>query len=78
MNCLVVLAGQKTWIGYACDGAGLPKLRRSVITANGLGSTLKQQLSAESLAQMDQWDARDYDPVDDLRLLWKSYRRSGG
>lgn len=78
MNCLAVLAGQKTWIGYAGNGVGLPKLRRSVITANGLGSTIKQHLSAESLAQMDQWYARDYDPADDLKLLWRSYRRSGG
>ncbi len=77
-NCFYVMFGARTWIGYAGTGQGLPLLRRSIITANGIRSTVTQQLSAESLGMLDQWYARDYDPLDDLKLLWKSYRRSGG
>ncbi len=77
-NCFSVLFGARTWIGYAGNGMGLPAIRRSIITANGIRSSLTQQLSAESLNMLDQWYARDYDPLDELKLLWKSYRRSGG
>ena len=77
-HCLSVMFGFRTWIGYAGAAQGLPVLRRSIITANGLRSSVTQQLSSESLAMLDEWYARDYDPMDDLKLLLKSYRRSGG
>ena len=77
-QCLSVMFGFRTWIGYAGAAQGLPVLRRSIITANGLRSSVTQQLSSESLAMLDEWYARDYDPMDDLKLLLKSYRRSGG
>lgn len=77
-HCFMVLLGRRTWIGYAGKGQGLPAIRRSIITANGSKASLTQQLSVESLDLLDQWYARDYDPMDDLKLLWKSYRRSGG
>ncbi len=77
-NCFYVMVGARTWIGYAGTGQGLPLLRRSIITANGIRTTVTQQLTEESRSMLDQWYARDYDPLDDLKLLWKSYRRSGG
>jgi GT2 family glycosyltransferase len=75
-RCLQVLCARKTWIGYAGGGAGLPVLRPAIIASNGL-SVLTQQLTAESLQMVDYWYARDYRPLQDLRLLWRSYRRLG-
>jgi len=77
-NCFAVLFGSKTWIGYATDGKGLPSLRNAVLSSNGIPRSEKQELPYESLAMMDHWYARDHDPVQDLKLLWKAYGRSAG
>ena len=48
------------------------------MAANGIPVKLKQPLTDESLQMMDHWYARDYDPVDELKLIRKLYRRLGG
>ena len=37
-----------------------------------------QSLPAESLRMIDDWYAREYEPVEDLKLLWKNYLKLGG
>lgn len=76
--CFAVLFAQKTWIGYATAEKQLPALRKGVIACNGTALNRKQQLPAESLQMMDYWYARDYEPANDLKLLWKRYRHLGG
>jgi O-antigen biosynthesis protein len=77
-NCISVLLGSHTWIGYALPQKGLPPLRKGIMAANGIPVQLKQPLTEESLQMMDHWYARDYDPVDELKLIRKLYRRLGG
>ena len=77
-NCVAVLIGNRTWIGYATEGKGLPHLRNAVLSSNGIPHSIKQELPYESLAMLDHWYARDHDPVHDLRLLWKAYGRTDG
>ena len=77
-NCFSVLFAQTTWIGYATDGKSLPPLRPAIIGSNGIPLSTKQSLPNESLQMMDYWYARDYEPMNDLRLLWRMYRRLGG
>ncbi len=77
-NCVAVLFAQKTWIGYAIPGKNLPWLRPCVMACNAVPATTKQVLPDESLRMMDYWYARDYEPYNDLRLLWRMYRRLGG
>ena len=77
-NCFRVLLGSHTWIGYALPSKGLPPLRKGIMAANGIPVKLKQPLTEESLQMMDHWYARDYDPVDELKLIRKLYRRLGG
>jgi GT2 family glycosyltransferase len=76
-NCFRVFLAKKTWIGYTTNGQNLPRLRKAVIGCNGASIDSEQQLPAESLHMVDYWYARDYDPVQDLKLLWKSYRKLG-
>ncbi len=76
-NCFAVLLGKKTWIGYAAEEKALPHLRKAVIACNGIPVLAKQQLPAESLQMMDYWYARDYMPVNDLKLIKKTYRNLG-
>ncbi len=56
----------------------LPALRSPVITCNGIPVSVIQQLPDESLQMMDYWYARDYEPVNDLKLIFRMYRHLGG
>jgi GT2 family glycosyltransferase len=76
-NCFQVLLAQKTWVGYTITEKHLPSLRKGVIACNGILFSAKRQLPAESLQMMDYWYARDYKPVNDLKTLWRMYRRLG-
>jgi hypothetical protein len=77
-NCLNVLVGRRTWIGYTVNGKPLPPLRKGVIGCNGLPVNSRLQVPTESLRMVDQWYAKDYEPVQDIKLLWKCYRGLGG
>ena len=74
-NCFKVLFAKRTWIGYTMNNGALPHLRKGIIGCNGISLNTAQQLPAESLQMVDYWYARDYEPVQDLKLLWKTYRR---
>ena len=77
-NCFTVLFAQKTWVGYCVEENRLPKLRQSILGSNGLPIAGKQLLPIESLQMMDYWYARDYELLQDLKLITKMYRRLGG
>ena len=76
-NCFAVLFGQKTWVGYAAEEKNLPRLRPAVLTCNGIPASVKQSLPEESLHMLDYWYARDYTTPNDLKILWRMYRRLG-
>lgn len=77
-NCFKVLFAKRTWIGYAVNGKPLPRLRKAVIGCNGTPVESIQSLPAESLRMIDEWYAREYEPVQDLKLIWNNYRKLGG
>jgi O-antigen biosynthesis protein len=77
-NCFSVFFAQKTWVGYTSGGKNLPPLRQAVITCNGTPATMKQQLPPESLQMVDYWYARDYKPSQDIKIIYRAYRRLGG
>ena len=75
-NCLAILLKRKTWVGYAGSGKGLPPLRPGVMAPNGL--LLRQQASiTEGLRLVDHYYACDYEPVQDLALVFANYRHLG-
>lgn len=76
-DCFVILFAQKTWVGYATAEKNLPPLRKAVIACNGIPLRIKQELPVESLQMVDYWYARDYEPSNDIKLIWKVYRRLG-
>jgi len=77
-NSFKVLFAKRTWVGYATNEANLPPLRTGIVGCNGFSVNSTQQLPTESLRRMDYWYARDYEPVQDLMILWKAYRDLGG
>jgi hypothetical protein len=77
-NCFAVLFAQKTWIGYATKDKHLPRLKAPVIACNGVPASVRQSLPAESLQMMDYWYARDYQPLAEIKMILKLYRKLGG
>jgi len=73
-NCFSVIAGRRTWIGYLYHSVSLPKIRRGIIASNGQTLSSQQNLSQESLKMIDEWYARDYEPLQDVRLIFKYYK----
>lgn len=76
-NCFSVIIGNKTWVGYLCPSTTLPKIRRGIIASNGQTISSQQNLSPESLKMIDEWYARDYEPLQDVRLIFKNYKHLG-
>jgi GT2 family glycosyltransferase len=77
-NCFRVIAGKQTWIGYIINGKPLPNLQQSVLGPNGLPAGSRQELAIENLRLLDEWYARDYEPLQDLKLIFKNYKSLGG
>lgn len=77
-NCFSVLLANKTWIGYASSDKHLPRLAAAVIGSNGIPMDAQLNLPKESLQMMDYWYARDYEPVKDLKMILRTYRKLGG
>ncbi len=77
-NCFRVLLAKKTWIGYAGPGHALPVLLPAVLACNGLPAGHPSSLNAESIQMTDDWYAREYKPLLDLKLIGRAYRRLGG
>ncbi|MCW3074141.1 MAG: glycosyltransferase [Flaviaesturariibacter sp.] len=76
-NCGNVLSGKKTWVGYITNSKQIPSLRKGVISPNGAVHLLAQSLPSESLEQLDEWYARDYEVTQDLQAILKNYRQLG-
>ena len=75
-NCLKVLVGKGTWVGYSKPSSSLPPLRHSVLAPNG-----KKQLadtpSIENRQLLDYWYARNYEPLQDVKTIFHHYPELG-
>jgi GT2 family glycosyltransferase len=70
-NCIAVIAGKKTWIGYSSTCQHLPCLRRPVIAVD------EKVVNYPSMQKVDYWYARNYEPVQDIKLIMKHYKLLG-
>ncbi|MFN2458435.1 MAG: glycosyltransferase family 2 protein [Chitinophagaceae bacterium] len=73
-NCMNVLVGNKTLVGYTVNGKDLPHLRNAVLSVKGRAVKEKSSVEHHSLKTMDYWYARDYDPMQDVKIIMKNYR----
>lgn len=76
-HCVLVVWGRRTWVGYGTKAAGLPRLRTGILLPNGEPVSKVHAIPEESLALIDQYYARDYDPLQDLGLIIKNYKHLG-
>lgn len=76
-NAWWVAIGKKTWVSYATAKPGLPKLKVGVITTSGLNKHSAQQLPAHTLATTDEWYAKTYTVVKDVKIMLNNYLQLG-
>lgn len=72
-NVFAVLFKQKTWVGYASDGQGLPPLLPAVLSSTSLPGALNE-LPEESLRHTDEWYASSYSAMLDIKKLQRGYQ----
>jgi O-antigen biosynthesis protein len=72
-NVFTVLAGKKTWIGYASKNNNLPVVKTSVITSTALPALLND-LPAESLLKSDEWYASGYTMLTDFKKIGRGFK----
>jgi O-antigen biosynthesis protein len=77
-NCVRVILGRRTWIGYVFYLEKLPQIKDGVLSANGISHSVKQTLPVENLQMIDYWYAKDYEPLQDINLILKHYKYLGG
>lgn len=76
LNCVAVLFGNKTWIGYTCPRPLLPYLRPGVLAPNGRRNESERLGNTVSL--LDYWYARNYEPLQDVKAIFAHHRYLGG
>lgn len=76
-NCIKVLLGNKTWVGYLTGGATeqLPALREGVL--HPLAGSDSSKLMPHIRERVNYMYARDHRTGDDLRIIWKHVRSLG-
>ncbi len=72
-NVFAVLAGKKTWVGYAAEAKGLPALKTPVITSTALPA-IQNDLPVESLQKSDEWYAAGYTVMTDFKKIGKGFK----
>lgn len=75
-NCLQVLAGKKTWVGYSKPSLTLPHLRHGVLAPSGKKLTALTA-AVENRQLLDYWYARNYEPLQDLKTIFHHYADLG-
>lgn len=75
-NCWQVLINQKTWVGFSTAYKHLPLLKPSIVNPAGIPHS-QSQLNAEGLQLADEWYAREYEPSNDLQIIFTSYKKLG-
>jgi hypothetical protein len=72
-NVFKVLAGKKTWVGYATEENDLPPIKKSVISSTSLPIKLNG-LPNESLLKSDEWYATGYSALLDLKKISRGFK----
>lgn len=75
-NCLKVLTGRGTWVGYSKPSFSLPSLRHSVLAPNGRKQPA-ETAAIENRQLLDYWYARNYEPLQDLKTIFHHYPELG-
>lgn len=75
-NCFAVILGKGTWVGYSKPSPALPQLRPGILAPNG--KKLPPRAPAiENRQLLDYWYARNYEPLQDVKTIFRYYADLG-
>ena len=77
-NAWLIILGKKTWVGYSSFQNTLPLIAPAVLTATGYPNNGKFPINNTVLKKTDILYAREYDWMQDLRIIFANYRHLGG
>lgn len=72
-----VILGKKTWVGYSNFQNNLPLLAPGVLIPSGYPKSKDLDISKTILRKADMLYAKEYDWLQDLRIIFKSYKYLG-
>lgn len=75
-NMLQVLAGKKTFVGYASAQNNFPPIKKGILSSTALPVQMNK-LPQESLLASDEWYATSWLVWGDIRRIWRGYRLLG-
>lgn len=78
LQIIKVVIGRKTWVGYIVPEKKLPLLQEPVITHYGIPYKTEHPLNKESLSKLDMVYARNFDWMQDIKIVLRNYRYLGG
>lgn len=78
-NIFLVLAGKRSWVGYhktyQADEMRLPAIRSGVLSPED--ALPRRSLSPDDINRLNILYARNYSPVNDIRIILKGFRQLG-
>ena len=77
-NAWLVLVGKKTWVGYSSFQNTLPLLAPGVLLPSGYPKERAEKLNRSLLKKGDALYAREYDWLQDLKIIFENYAYLGG
>ena len=77
-NCILVLIGKRSWVGYAATETSqqkLPLIKKGVLTP--LDALSSAPVNSTTIDKLNLVYAKDYKPVTDLNIIFKNFRKLG-
>jgi hypothetical protein len=77
-NAWLIIIGKRTWIGYSSFQNTLPLIPSGVLTPSGYPTNTSFPVTNNVLKKADILYAREYDWMQDLKIIFSNYRYLGG
>ncbi len=76
-NAWLIITGKRTWVGYSSFQNTLPLIAYGILTPNGFSNNNTFHISSSVLKKTDLLYAREYDWMQDLKIIFGNYKKLG-
>ena len=77
-NAWLVLIGKRTWVGYSTFQNTLPLIASGILLPSGYPISEVEKLNKTILRKSDEIYAKEYDWMQDLKIIFENYKYLGG
>lgn len=78
INMIQILINKLTFVGYILLNKNLPIIKPAILTNYGLPTPGKLPLSEEALIKLDNMYAKNYDWLQDVKIIFEQHKNLGG